>query len=115
MRARNGLAVRRSAEQVYRFIIRYKRLHAGDSPSRDEIAAGVGIVKSHVNDCIVQLEAAGRIKRPAFNRSRAIMIPGSSWHFDETVEQTGGKLPLVGGGDEENDPLLPSFVEKQGE
>lgn len=102
-------AVGRSAERVYRFVIRYKRMNLGDSPSRDEIGEGVGLAKSHVNDCLVQLVAAGWIVLPAHNRARAIQIPGSRWVFDEVGEHMGDETAVLSDADEEKDPLLPDL------
>jgi len=74
-----------TAARIYRFIIRYKRMHAGDSPSRREIAAGLGLdsvntVQNHMD----ALETAGLIKRPKRGYARSITIPGASWDFDES-------------------------------
>ena len=67
-----------TAESVYRFIIRYKRLNAGDSPTRREIMAGVGLPSvSMVHHHLVALEAAGRIRRPKRGKARMIAIPGA--------------------------------------
>ncbi len=71
---------------MYRFIIRFKRMNAGDSPTRREIAAGVGlpsiaIVQHHLK----ALEAAGRIRRPKRGQARRIAIPGAEWRFDEVA------------------------------
>ena len=74
-----------TAEAVYRYIIRYKRQHAGESPTRREIAAGVGIAPtSIVHHHLVVLERAGwvRVARPG-GRARMIAIPGAEWRFDE--------------------------------
>lgn len=74
-----------TAESVYRYIIRFKRQHGGDSPSRREIGAGVGIpTTSMVHYYLMALERAGRIRmaRPG-GKARMIMIPGAEWRFDE--------------------------------
>lgn len=73
-----------AAESMYRFIIRYKRMHAGDSPSRREIMAGVGLPSlSMVQHHLVALEAAGRVTRPGRGNARMIGIPGARWEFEE--------------------------------
>lgn len=75
----------RTAEAIYRYIIRHKRMHAGESPTRREIGAAVGLSSpSTVNCHLVALERAGRIRlaRPA-GKARMIMIPGASWSFEE--------------------------------
>lgn len=74
-----------TAEAVYRYIIRYKRLHAGESPTRREIGAGVGIsAPSVVHHHLVMLERSGRIRlgRPS-GKARMIEIPGARWSFEE--------------------------------
>lgn len=74
-----------TAEAVYRYIIRYKRLHAGDSPTRREIGAAVGLSSPSTVNCHLEaLARAGRIRlaRPA-GKARMIAIPGASWEFDE--------------------------------
>lgn len=68
---------------MYRFIIRFKRMNAGDSPSRREIAAGVGLPSvSMVQHHLLALEDAGRIVRPKRGKARMIAIPGAEWRFD---------------------------------
>ncbi len=77
-----------TAEAVYRFIVRFKRQYAGESPTRREIGAGVGIsTPSIVSHHLDMLERAGRIWRPKRGKARMIAIPGSHWEFDELVGQ----------------------------
>lgn len=101
-----------TAESMYRFIIRYKRMHAGDSPSRREIMAGVGLPSlSMVQHHLVALEAAGRVTRPGRGNARMIGIPGARWEFEEA-----GQNKCVSSVDAEpaahEDKIEPS--EKQG-
>lgn len=85
------------AEAMYRYIIRYKRQHAGDSPSRREICAAMGgLSLSIVSFHLTALERDGRIKLGRNGTARTIAIPGATWHFDEvaaatTPEQTSGQ------------------------
>lgn len=75
-----------TAEAVYRYIIRYKRQHAGESPTRREIGAGVGLSSpSTVNCHLVALERAGRIRMGNRGKSRMITIPGAQWVGPEGV------------------------------
>jgi SOS-response transcriptional repressor LexA len=75
-----------TALRIYRFIIRYKRMHAGDSPSRREIAAALDLESINtVQNQIENLETAGLIKRPQLGHARRIVIPGASWEFDESL------------------------------
>lgn len=73
-----------TAESMYRYIIRFKRLHAGDSPSRREIMHALELPSvSMVQHHLLALEAAGRIVRPKRGQARMIQIPGAEWRFDE--------------------------------
>ena len=94
-----------TAERMYRFIIRYKRVNAGDSPTRREIAAGVGLPSvSMVQHHLEALEAAGRITRARRGKARMIAIPGASWQFDEVAAAGQNKCVLPAGeeGEEEH-------------
>jgi len=74
-----------TAEAIYRFVVRYKRMHAGDSPTRREIGAGVGVsTPSIVHHHLMMLERAGKIvlARPS-GQARMIGIPGAEWRFEE--------------------------------
>lgn len=79
-----------TSESIYRYIIRYKRQHGGESPTRREIGEGLGIsTPSLVHHHLMMLERAGKIRlaRPG-GKARMITIPGASWQFDElNVEQ----------------------------
>ena len=73
-----------TTEAVYRFVVRFKVMYAGDSPTRREIAAGVGLASvSTVHPHLNALERAGRIRRPKRGKARMIEIPGAYWQFDE--------------------------------
>lgn len=89
-----------TTERIYRFIVRFKRQYAGDSPTRREIAAGVGLATvSAVHPHLDALEQAGRIKRPKRGKARMIAIPFASWEFDE-VGATGQNKCAVSAGEE---------------
>lgn len=82
-----------TAEAVYRYIIRYKRQHAGESPTRREIGAGVGIsTPSIVHHHLMMLERAGKIvlARPS-GKARMIAIPGAEWRFEEVRFEGNGE------------------------
>ncbi|MCA9868724.1 MAG: hypothetical protein KC410_19705 [Anaerolineales bacterium] len=82
---------------MYRFIVRYKRQHAGDSPSRREIQAGVGLPSvSMVQHHLEALEALGRIERPKRGKARMIAIPGARWVLDELEGSEGIYREKVG-------------------
>ncbi len=76
---------------MYRWIVRYKRQNAGDSPSRREIAAGVGLASvAVVQYHLGRLEKAGMITRPKRGQARRIGIPGASWQFEEAGNGSSG-------------------------
>ncbi len=82
---------------MYRYIIRYKRLHGGDSPSRREIASAIGLPSvSMVQHHLLALESAGRITRPKRGKARMIAIPGAEWRFSELPESDQNKCALCG-------------------
>ncbi len=84
MRVSSSQGIHPTAESMYRFIIRFKRMHAGDSPSRREIQAALDIPStSMVQHHLVMLEQAGLIVRPSPGDARRIGIPGAIWQFDE--------------------------------
>ena len=64
---------------VYRFIIGYKEEHAGDSPSRREIAEKLDVALSIVHYHMVMLERAGLVTLPAGRDARRLGIPGAVW------------------------------------
>lgn len=87
-----------TAAAMYRFIIRYKRQNAGDSPTRREIAAGMGVQLAVVQHHLAALEATGRIARPKRGKARLIVIPGATWVFDEVgAERARANKCAVGG------------------
>ena len=105
----SSLRLHPTAEAMYRFIIRFKRMNGGDSPSRREIAAGVGLpTVSIVQHHLAALETAGLIRRPRRGQARRIGIPGASWEFDEVGRQREG------GGNGENKCAVPVVDEAAG-
>lgn len=82
---------------MYRYIIRYKRMNAGDSPTRREIAAAIELPAiSTVQHHLDALERRGLILRPRRGQARRIAIPGARWEFDETDTN---KCAMCGNGD----------------
>ncbi len=105
-----------TTEAVYRYIIRYKRQHAGESPTRREIGAAVGLSSpSTVNSHLASLERVGRIRlaRPA-GKARMISIPGASWQFEELGAAGTGPNICAKCGDG-NGADIPQEREKMGE
>lgn len=83
---RNG-RLHPTAEAVYRYIIRYKRQHAGESPTRREIGEGVGLMAvSTVHYHLVTLQREGMIRLTG-SKSRMIEIPGARWVAPDVCEQ----------------------------
>ena len=80
-----------TAERMYRYIVRFKMMNAGDSPTRREIAAGVGLASvAVVQYHLGRLEKAGLITRPKRGQARRIGIPGASWQFEEAGNGSSG-------------------------
>lgn len=66
---------------VYRFIVRYKTAHAGNSPTFDEIMAGCEISsKSVVFQILSDLQDQSILK---YDGVRNIDIPNSKWTVEE--------------------------------
>ena len=87
-----------TTEAVYRFVVRFKVMYAGDSPTRREIAAGVGLASvSTVHPHLNALERAGRIRRPKRGKARMIEIPGAYWRVGGAVENGENKCAMPAG------------------
>lgn len=70
----------RRALAVLDFVIRFKEQHCGDSPSLEEIAAGLGLAsRSTVLVHLLALERHGLITRSSRGDARRIGIPGATW------------------------------------
>ncbi len=66
--------------RVLDFIIRYKMVHDGNSPSIRQIADGCNISSTNtVNYYLRRLAGAGRIDIGRKGESRHIQIPGAQW------------------------------------
>ena len=62
---------------VYRYIVRYKQLHDGLSPSLRDIAKETSFSKTCVYLYLIELDKKGVIKMEYFRK--AILIPGALW------------------------------------
>lgn len=88
----------RRALDVLAFVVRFKAEHCGDSPSLEEIAAGVGVVsRSTVFMHLQSLERHGLIVRPRGD-ARRIGIPGAVWTPPQLERKDGGKVGERWGG-----------------
>ena len=84
----------RRALDVLAFVVKFKQEHCGDSPTMEEIAAGVGVVsRSTVFMHLQSLERHGLITRPRGD-ARRIGIPGAVWTPPQTQleRKDGGKV-----------------------
>jgi SOS-response transcriptional repressor LexA len=91
-----------TAERVYRYIVRYKKLYGGASPTLREIAAAAGLrTVSAVSPHLDTLESAGRIRRVRRGKARMIDVPGGRWVFDEVgaAEKRQNNCALSADGD----------------
>ncbi len=94
----------RRALDVLTFVVKFKTAHCGDSPSLEEIAAGVGVAsKSTVLVHLAALERHGLITRAGARDARRIGIPGATWSPPQTQleRKDGGKVGERWGGFEE--------------
>ena len=85
----------RRALDVLAFVVKFKTDHCGDSPSLEEIAAGVGVAsRSTVLVHLTALERHGLITRPAQSNAPRIGIPGAVWMPPQTQleRKDGGKV-----------------------
>lgn len=67
-------------EQVFQFIVNYKRVHDGLSPVVREIAVGCVLSESSVKYHLLRLENEGRIK---LKGRRGIEVTGGAWDMPE--------------------------------
>jgi hypothetical protein len=81
-------------EQIFAWIVAYKRSHDGNSPTLRELMSGCDLSSLSVTyDCLRRLTAVGLIDRQASpgtrGRSRQIVIVGGRWSYSPT--STSGK------------------------
>jgi len=67
-------------QQVFDYIVHYKRQHDGLSPWAKEIADACSIGESTVKYYLLRLENEGRIR---LNHRRGIEVIGGGWDYDE--------------------------------
>ena len=67
-----------SASRVYAFVVAWKRLHDGNSPSMDDVVEGCALLGRYaVMRGLRRLEREGKIKRDG--RYKNIEVVGGSW------------------------------------
>lgn len=79
---RSPVELHPTAVAIYRFILRFKEEHVGESPTRREIAEAVDISISVVHHHLVRLDLAGWIALPQDGKSRMIGVPGAVWRVE---------------------------------
>jgi hypothetical protein len=82
-------------EQVFAWIVSYKRAHDGNSPTLRELMSGCGLSSLSVTfECLRRLTAAGLIARQITpdkrGLSRSIVIVGGCWSYSRSFP-TGKK------------------------
>jgi hypothetical protein len=70
-------------QQVFDFIVQYKRTHDGNAPSVQDIADGCLLSKSGVKYHLLKLENARRIRLKGY---RGIEVVGGEWTFDASAQ-----------------------------
>ncbi len=85
-------------EQVFNFIVDFKRDHDGLSPMWQEIADAMQISKATVRYHLQQLQIEGRVR--LFKR-HGITIEGGTWDIDDLNDDSGGDQEA----DDSNRPL----------
>jgi len=74
--------VKHHAEDVLRFIVRFKQENDGNSPTMREICDGCGIPSlSHLDVILNKLDEAGWIQREG--GKRGIRVAGGSWSYQQ--------------------------------
>lgn len=68
-------------EDVYQFIVRFKRAHDGNSPSMDMIAAALYVGKTTAYYHVRMLEKEGRLRRTD-GVKRSIEVVGGRWELE---------------------------------
>jgi SOS-response transcriptional repressor LexA len=74
------LKLKHDPEDVFLFIVRFKKRHDGNSPSMREISDECNIPStSNVNRILTKLQDAGKIEITSGGKSRAIQVVGARW------------------------------------
>lgn len=69
-------------DEVLQFIVDYKTISGGDSPSFREIGDHFGMSTSVVKYILVQIQVEGKIELPEDQRARFIKVVGGEWKFN---------------------------------
>ncbi|MBN1535163.1 MAG: hypothetical protein JW908_00420 [Anaerolineales bacterium] len=77
----------RNIDHLYDYLVNYKRLHDGNSPSIRDIRLHFNISStSYVNHLLHRLESDGKIRLDAYPKPCSIEIVGGRWIAPEKVE-----------------------------
>ena len=77
------LVMKHDPEEVFRFIVRYKEKHDGNSPTLREICKDCGITStSHAKHILYKLDLQDRILLDYQGRSRHIRVIGGRWTYE---------------------------------
>lgn len=82
--ANRGPATRHNAQDILRYIVRYKTGHDGNSPTLRQIMVGCGVSStSSVVGILRRLRRDGYIRMPDTGDARAIEVVGGRWLYGE--------------------------------
>lgn len=69
-------------QEIFDWIVAYKRSHDGNSPTVQEIMDGCGVSsKSVVYYILLDLRKLGLIELPGYNKDRQIRVVGGRWSY----------------------------------
>ena len=74
-----SFALTPTRQNIYNYILRFKRRHNGNSPSIREMADTFGLSTSVVSEHLSRLEAIGLIERSGKGTARMIEVVGGTW------------------------------------
>ena len=74
-----SFALTPTRQNIYNYILRFKRRHNGNSPSIREMADAFGLSTSVVSAHLGRLEAIGLIERSSKGECRMISVVGGTW------------------------------------
>jgi len=66
-------------QRIYEYIVLFKGMNNGNSPSMRQMSVAFGLSTSVIYDHLNRLEAIGLIKRGRIGESRMIDVIGSTW------------------------------------
>lgn len=73
---------------VYDWIVAYKYMNNGNSPTQNEVAEGAGFARGFTHHLLALLQERGQIRLPNDTRAGGIVVVGGQW-----IPPTGWKMP----------------------